>query len=78
MKQQDKNSYQSSEEVAANSYQPSDYKSSKEVEKGLAMTHEQVSDTYVEGTIDGQINDYEGQNIDLKQQSYEKDVFKKR
>lgn len=46
-----------SNEIAENSYDPSDYQSSKEVDKGLAITHEQVSDTYVEGTIDGVIDD---------------------
>lgn len=47
-----------SREVAENSYDPSDYKSSKEIDKGLAITHEQVSDTYMEGTVDGEIDDY--------------------
>jgi len=42
------------EEVAEKSYQPEDYHSSNEVEQGLATTHEQVSDMYVEGTIDRQ------------------------
>ncbi|MDT8859214.1 YozQ family protein [Alkalihalobacillus sp. MEB130] len=74
----EKNSVKSSEEVAENSYQPSDYKSSEEVEQGLAMTHEQVSDSYVEGTIDGQIDNYEGQDIDLPKDGYEKDVFKEK
>ncbi|ARK31197.1 YozQ family protein [Halalkalibacter krulwichiae] len=42
------------QEVAEHSYQPEDYQSSNEVEKGLATTHEQVSDAYMEGTIDAE------------------------
>ncbi|GLY11116.1 YozQ family protein [Bacillus badius] len=33
-----------------------DYKSADETEKGFAVTHEQASDTYTEGTIDGHID----------------------
>lgn len=51
-------------EVAENSYHPSDYKSSNETEQGLAFVHEQVSDAYVEGTIDGQIEESRN-NADL-------------
>jgi hypothetical protein len=43
---------QQSNEVAANMYHPSDYKSNNETEKGLAEAHEQVSDAYMEGTVD--------------------------
>ncbi|OLO27617.1 hypothetical protein BTR23_19525 [Alkalihalophilus pseudofirmus] len=57
-------SLQQSKEVAENSYQPSDYKSTNETEKGLAFVHEQVSDAYVEGTIDGQIEETRN-NTDL-------------
>ncbi|RXJ04074.1 DUF4025 domain-containing protein [Anaerobacillus alkaliphilus] len=48
-----------SAQVAENSYDPSDYHSNKDVDKGLAITHEQVSDMYVEGTIDGEIDNYD-------------------
>ncbi|WP_237563659.1 YozQ family protein [Halalkalibacter okhensis] len=74
----DKNSVKSSEDVAQNSYQPSDYQSTEEVEKGLAATHEQVSDAYVEGTIDGQIDNYEGEDLDLPKEGYQKDVYKEK
>ncbi|MDG5788953.1 YozQ family protein [Evansella sp. AB-P1] len=46
-----------SEAIANKSYEPSDYKSNDETAKGLAMTHEQVSDAYTEGTIDGKIDE---------------------
>ncbi|MCM2584172.1 YozQ family protein [Bacillus stercoris] len=38
--------------VAGKSFEPSDYKGTTQLEKGLAETHEQVSDDYFEGTID--------------------------
>ncbi|ASB61135.1 hypothetical protein SC22_11700 [Bacillus sp. A053] len=39
-------------DVAGKSFEPSDYKGTTQLEKGLAETHEQVSDDYFEGTID--------------------------
>ncbi|MGG0773698.1 YozQ family protein [Bacillus rugosus] len=39
-------------DVAGKYFDPSDYKGSTQLEKGLAETHEQVSDDYFEGTID--------------------------
>lgn len=48
-----------SSQVAENSFDPSDYSSSQEVDQGLAITHEQVSDTLTEGTIDGKIDNLE-------------------
>lgn len=42
--------------VAEQNYDVSGYESSDQVEKGIATTHEQVSDDYMEGTIDGKID----------------------
>ncbi|KAF1680017.1 YozQ family protein [Bacillus mexicanus] len=39
-------------DVAGRYFDPSDYKGTTQLEKGLAETHEQVSDDYFEGTID--------------------------
>ncbi|WP_416148678.1 YozQ family protein [Salipaludibacillus sp. HK11] len=56
-------------------YQPSDYEKSDDQSKGLAVTHEQVSDTFTEGTIDGKIDkvdeegnliSHEGENLTKK------------
>lgn len=44
-------------DVAGKQYDPSFYENANEVEAGLATTHEQASDTYTEGTIDGNIDD---------------------
>jgi hypothetical protein len=43
--------------VAGKQYDPSFYQNANDVEAGLATTHEQASDTYMEGTIDGDIDD---------------------
>ena len=43
--------------IAGKQYDPSFYQKATEVEAGLATTHEQASDTYMEGTIDGDIDD---------------------
>ncbi|WP_163536389.1 YozQ family protein [Gracilibacillus sp. YIM 98692] len=45
-----------SEKVAEKMYDVEDYNSQDQTEKGLAITHEQVSDDYMEGTIDGKID----------------------
>ncbi|MGM0844757.1 MAG: YozQ family protein [Bacillota bacterium] len=52
-------------ELAGRTYEVSDYKESDELSKGLAMTHEQVSDSLTEGTIDGKIDHVNGKDIDL-------------
>ncbi|WP_026672504.1 YozQ family protein [Alkalihalobacterium bogoriense] len=67
----DKVTKKDSAEVATNSYDPKDYNSEKQVDKGLAITHEQVSDDYVEGTIDGEIDEYRGKDIDLPRGGFE-------
>ncbi|WP_077624890.1 YozQ family protein [Sediminibacillus massiliensis] len=45
------------EKVAEKMYDPFDYSKDDQVSHGLAVTHEQVSDDYTEGTIDGRIDD---------------------
>lgn len=46
-----------SKDVATKNFDPSDYKKTDDLSKGLAITHEQVSDTATEGTIDGKIDE---------------------
>ncbi|WP_138418446.1 YozQ family protein [Aquibacillus sediminis] len=48
---------QNAEKVAEKMYDPSYYNSDDQTDQGLAITHEQVSDDYMEGTIDGKIDD---------------------
>ncbi|MFD1337425.1 YozQ family protein [Oceanobacillus iheyensis] len=43
-----------SKSVADKTYQYSDYYKDDQLSKGMATSHEQVSDTYMEGTVDDQ------------------------
>ncbi|MDM5337474.1 YozQ family protein [Fictibacillus enclensis] len=72
--EQKKNSKSKSEEVAY--YEPSDYSSQSETDQGLAITHEQVSDDYMEGTIDGVMENVEGKDIPLQRKGH--DIYKKK
>ncbi|MFC3041044.1 YozQ family protein [Virgibacillus xinjiangensis] len=47
--------------VAEKIYAPDDYHSADDLSKGMAVTHEQVSDDYMEGTIDGKIDQLDEQ-----------------
>ena len=47
---------ENAKKVAGKMYSVSDYESKEELDKGIAITHEQVSDNYMEGTIDGKID----------------------
>ncbi len=68
--QKEKVPVQHSHAIATNSYQPSDYQSAEEVDQGLAMTHEQVSDAYVEGTVDGNINEVHGEDFEPQREDF--------
>lgn len=61
----DKKLKSQSTDLAGRTYDVSDYKKSDELSQGLAITHEQASDSLTEGTIDGKIENLEGKNIDL-------------
>ncbi|MCC3355398.1 YozQ family protein [Bacillus sp. REN16] len=50
----------STEGLAARHYQPEDYKKNDELSSGLATTHEQVSDSYMEGEIQASVNQTNG------------------
>lgn len=52
-------------------FQPQDYTSKHELNKGLATTHEQVSDAYTEGTLEAEIDNVNGQNIKIPRKGYE-------
>ncbi|WLR56827.1 YozQ family protein [Mesobacillus subterraneus] len=42
-------------DLAGRMYDTSDYQKNDELSNGLAMTHEQASDSYVEGQVGGKI-----------------------
>lgn len=65
--------------IAGKNFDPSYYDSDNEVEKALAITHEQVSDVFTEGTSNGKIDElnkkselktHDGKK--LRRQGYEK------
>ncbi|MGD8191330.1 YozQ family protein [Brevibacillus ginsengisoli] len=59
-------------EVAGRTYQPSDYEKQSTISQGLATTHEQVSDNYMEGTNDGTIDEYDGEkNVSIPRTGYD-------
>lgn len=43
--------------VAEKMYDPSDYNATNELDQGTAITHEQATDAYTEGSINGKIDD---------------------
>ncbi|MFD2761713.1 YozQ family protein [Lentibacillus juripiscarius] len=55
-KKQNKVSSEDSRKVAEKDYEPSNYQEDTQFEKGMAVTHEQVSDGYKEGTIDRKVD----------------------
>ncbi|WP_280770434.1 YozQ family protein [Salipaludibacillus daqingensis] len=59
------NKQQKKETMDLENFHQSDYKKTDEQSKGLAVTHEQVSDTFTKGTIDGKVDqvDEEGNLI---------------
>lgn len=65
----DKNSQQASNEIAEKNYEANYYDSNDALEAGLAMTHEQVSDMYTEGTIDGEIDDLDAPDNQIPRQN---------
>jgi hypothetical protein len=56
--------------VANKYYEPSDYKKKNELSSGLAITHEQVSDTWSEGNSEAVIDDYDGKDIKIPRKGY--------
>ncbi len=66
-----KNKFES-EKIAGRLYEASDYTRKDETSSGLAVTHEQVSDSLTEGTIDGVIEDVDGQDIPLQSRKSKK------
>ncbi|WP_408009826.1 YozQ family protein [Pseudalkalibacillus sp. A8] len=65
-----KKDFKDSDKVAGKNYDPSDYEKNSELSSGMAMTHEQTSDTLVEGTIDGKIDDINGTDEKIPRKGY--------
>lgn len=62
-----------SAEIAGRVFDTSDYQKGDALSSGLATTHEQVSDTYMEGEIGAVIDDAKGQDTKIPQKSYDEE-----
>jgi hypothetical protein len=58
-------------ELAGSFYHPSYYLESDDLSKGIATSHEQVSDTFTEGEIGAVIDDVNGKDIPIPRKGYE-------
>ncbi|HZG72680.1 MAG TPA: YozQ family protein [Chondromyces sp.] len=54
-----------STELAGRHFEMEDYKRNDELSQGLAITHEQATDSWTEGTIDGVMENVAGKDIPL-------------
>jgi hypothetical protein len=59
-------------DLAGRQYEVEDYNRNDQLSSGLATTHEQVSDTYMEGEITPVVEDVNGDNIRLESESTKK------
>lgn len=62
----DQKNFSTDDKLAAKMYEPSDYHANTQLGKGLAETHEQVSDAYMEGTVDATIENDQGTGKNVK------------
>jgi hypothetical protein len=60
-----------STEIAGRTFDTSDYQKNDALSSGLATTHEQVSDTYMEGEIGGVIDNLNGKDIPFQSNDQE-------
>ena len=58
-------------DLAGRIYDTADYKRDDELSNGLAVTHEQASDSYTEGEIGGKIERESGVKEDLNKRGYQ-------
>lgn len=56
--------------ISEKNYDSSDYKSSSEFESGLAITHEQATDSLTEGTIEAKIDHVNGKDVEIPRKGY--------
>jgi hypothetical protein len=58
-------------DLAGRTYHTSDYKQNDELSNGLAVTHEQASDSYAEGEIGGKVERSSGAQDELARRGYQ-------
>ncbi|MGN7179126.1 hypothetical protein BK139_02780 [Paenibacillus sp. FSL R5-0490] len=57
--------------IAGRYYEAEDYNRNDQLSSGLATTHEQVSDAYMEGQADAVIEDVVGVDISIPRKGYD-------
>ncbi|MBU7593002.1 YozQ family protein [Metabacillus halosaccharovorans] len=60
-----------SSQLAGKTYEVEDYKSNNTLSSGLATTHEQASDAYMEGEVKAVIDNVDGEDIQVNREGYE-------
>ncbi|HZH59552.1 MAG TPA: YozQ family protein [Metabacillus sp.] len=65
-----KNQNNESAKVAGKTYEVEDYKANDTLSSGLATTHEQVSDAYMEGEVNAVIDNVDGEDVQVKREGY--------
>ena len=59
--------------LAGRTYDVQDYKRKDTLSSGLATTHEQVSDAYMEGEINAVIDNVDGKDIEIRREGLEEE-----
>jgi len=59
------------EDLAARYYQPEDYDKDDQLSSGLAETHEQVSDSYMEGEIKAVVDNVNKKDAEIPREGYQ-------
>ncbi|RST72280.1 DUF4025 domain-containing protein [Siminovitchia acidinfaciens] len=67
----DKELEKESLKIAGRHYKKEDYQGKDTVSKGLATTHEQVSDVYMEGQVTPVIEDVDGKDIHISKRIFD-------
>lgn len=57
-------------QLAGRQYDVADYTKNDQVSSGLATTHEQVSDAYMEGEVKSVLDDLSGMDVQIPRQGY--------
>lgn len=66
----EKKNRQASLNIAGRYYETEDYNRNDQLSSGLAETHEQVSDAYMEGQAEAVIDNVEGVDISIPRKGY--------
>jgi hypothetical protein len=69
----EKNNEKEGLKVAGRQYQVEDYQGNDQLSSGLANTHEQVSDSYMEGEIGAVIDDVNGKSKEIPRKGYDEE-----